>query len=453
MAKDMRTWINQLEEAGELLRVRDKVTTDVDIGRYLFSTREKALLFDNVKGHPGWRVLGQAPANMRQVGLVFGAATNKIVTEFGNRIDGGLIKCKTIDSGPVQEVILKGKEALLRDIPSHVIHEKDPGRYIAGGLCIVKDPDTGIRNMALHRLMVREDNKLGILMHAGRHTELIYKKYEAMNKPMPMAVVIGHHPMYYFAAPSTGTMDLDEFEVTGALLEEPVELVKCETLDIEVPAYAEIILECEVLTHIREEEGPFCEFTDFYAAKGLRQVVTIKAITRRKDAIYKALQSGAFNEAFFYRLPISVALFQDLRNVGGYVDLKDVSSHWGGVYNVVIQMTPRFYGEAKHVLLAAVSSIYHHQKIAIAVDEDVDIYDPQDVAWALATRVNPETDVVIIPGIRGHPLDLSVPEIAKPGVTSFHRTGGKMIIDATKPPTSDPEERAKFDRARPPSPK
>jgi 2,5-furandicarboxylate decarboxylase 1 len=149
-------------------------------------------------------------------------------------------------------------------------------------------------------------------------------------------------------------------------------------------------------------------------------------------------------------LPQAVSIFRDIRNVGGYADIKNVSCNWGGTFNIVVQMIPRFYGEAKHVLLAALSSQCLHQKIAVAVDEDIDIYDPQDIAWAIATRVNPEEDIHIIPGIRVHPLDNSFPEINDPGVTVWHRLGSKVLIDATKPPTCNPEARAFFDRAMPP---
>ena len=455
MAKDMRSWISQLEGAGELTRVSDEVSVEVDIGRSLFASKEKALLFENVKNHPGWKVLGQAPANWRQIGLAFETEPKKVVPEFASRVDKGLVKCKMVDSGPVKEVVLTGKDANLLKIPTHIIAEKDPGRYIAGGLCVIKDPETGIRNTAMHRLQVKEDNKMGILMAAGRHTHLIYEKYEAMNKPMPMAIAIGHHPMYYFAAPYTAPFGVDELEVAGALLGEPVELTKCETIDLEAPAHAEIVLECELPPRIREDEGPFSEFTGYYpSSEEKKPVAIVKAITMRKDAIYKAVQSGALTESIFYNgLPMAVAIFRDLRNVGGYADVKSVSSNWGSTFNVVVQMTPRFYGEAKHVLLAAMSSLYLHQKIAIAVDEDVDIYDPQDVAWAIATRVNPEVDIDVIPGVRGQPLDNSLPEVDKPGLTVWHRLGSRVLIDATKPPTCDPVARAAFDRAMPPSPK
>jgi 2,5-furandicarboxylate decarboxylase 1 len=455
MAKDMRSWLSQLEEAGELERVRDEVSVDVDIGRRLYAEKQKALLFERVKDLPGWRVLGQAPANWRQIGLAFGVEPKDIVREFASRVDKGLVKCKMVSSGPVKEVVWKGKDANLFKVPIHKIADRDPGRFIAGGMNIVKDPETGIRNMAMHRMQVKDSNKTGIFLAPGRHTELIYQKYEKMNKPMPMAVVIGHHPMYYFAAPYTAPWGVDELEVAGALLGEPVELVKCETVDIEAPADAEMVLECEIPPKVREPEGPFSEFTGYYPNMPQPMPVAIvKGISMRKDAIYKAVQSGALTESIFYNgLPMAVAIYRDLKNVGGYADIKSVSSNWGGTFCVVVQMTPRFYGEAKHVLLAAMSSLYHHQKIAIAVDEDIDIYDPQDVAWAIATRVNPEEDICVIPGVRGHPLDNKLPPVDEPGVTTWHRLGSRVLIDATKPPTCNPTARAGFDRAMPPSPK
>lgn len=454
MAKDMRSWISQLEKAGELVRITDEVNLEYEMSERLAGSKEKALLFENVKAHPKWKVLGQAPANMRQIGIAFGTEKEKVCSEFARRVDKGLTKCSVVGSGPVKEIVLKGSDVQLTKLPIHVHGQQDKAPFIAAGICIIKDPETGVRNMAMHRLQVKDDNKTGIYMVAGKHTHLIYEKYEAMNKPMPIAIAIGHHPMYYFAAAYTGPFGLDELEIAGTLLGEPVELVKCETIDLEAPAHAEIILEGEVLPKVREDEGPFPEFTNYYAAERKNPVVNIKTITMRKDAIYKALQHVPPQEGNYYAsVPMAAALFKDLKNVAGYVDLKDVCCNWGSLFGVVVKMTPRFYGEAKHVLLAAMSSAYLHQKIAVAVDEDVDIYDPQDIAWAITTRVDPATDVTIIPGVRGHPLDVSAPELTDPGLSVLQRLGSRMLIDATKPPTSDPKARTFFEKSRPPTPK
>ena len=453
MTKDMRTWIGQLEEAGELTKISDEVNIECDIATRLGASREKALLFENVKSRPGWKVLGQAPANMRQVGIAFGIDKEEVNREFARRMDRGLTQCKMVSSGPVKEIVLKDKDIRLGDLPVHVQGQRDKGPFITAGLLITKDPDTGIRNLAFHRIQVKGDDVTGIMMQPERHSWLIYQKYEAMGKPMPVAIMIGHHPMYYFAAAYTGSTELDEFEVAGTLLEEPVELVKCETVDLEAPAHAEIIIEGEVPPTFREEEGPFSEFQNYYASERKNPVINIKAVTMRKDAIFKTLQHAPPQEGVMYvTVPMAAALFRDLRNVGGHTDLKDVYCYWGSPFGVVIKMTPRLYGEAKHVLMAALSSTYIHQKIAVAVDDDVDIYDPQDVAWSITTRVDPVNDVSIISGVRGHPLDVSAPELTDERLTLLQRVGSRMLIDSTKPPTTDPERRELFERSRPPLP-
>ena len=452
MAKDMRTWIKQLEEENELVRVKDEVDPKANMSAYLHQSKEKALLFENVKNHPDWKVLGQAPANMRHVGLAFGTQAKDAIKEFVRRADQGLTDCKVVDRVPVKEVIFRDKEVRLTSLPAHIQGHKDGGPYITSGLCIVKDPETGCRNMAFHRLQVKGDQKTGIMMVPGRHTDLIYRKYEAMNKPMPIAIMIGHHAMYYLAACYTGPLELDELALAGTLLGEAVELIPCETVDLEAPAHAEIVLEGEIPPKIREEEGPFSEFQGYYfAGSGLNPVVHVRAMTMRRDAIFKANQNGPDVEGCLYhRVPMSAALFRDLRHVGGYVDLKDVYAHWGSIFGVVIQMTPRFYGEAKNVLLASLSGAYLHQKFAIAVDDDVDIYDPANIAWAISTRVDPVQDIIIIPGMRGHALDESVTKkFRKPDVTIRQELVSKVLIDATKPPTSDPERRALYEKIRP----
>jgi 2,5-furandicarboxylate decarboxylase 1 len=452
MAKDMRDWIELLEEKDELTRLDDEINPRGNMSAFLDRSKEKALFFNNLTGHPMWRALGQAPANMRHVGLAFGTNAKGAITEFVRRMDQGLVPCTLVKNGPVKDVISKGKDVRITTLPAHIQGKRDGGPYITSGLVITKDPDTGVRNMAFHRLQIKGENKTGIMMVAGRHTHLIYQKYEAMDKAMPVAIMIGHHPMYYFSACYTGPLELDELELTGALLGEPVELVKCEEVDLEAPAHAEIILEGEIPPKIREDEGPFSEFQGYYfGGSGKNPIVELKAMTKRADAIYKANQNGpAVEGCLYHRVPMSAALFRDLRNVGGRVDLKDVYAHWGTIFGVVVQLIPRFYGEAKNVLLAALSSTYLHQKFAVAVDDDVDIYDPTDVAWAITTRVDPVKDIMIIPGLRGHALDESVTEkLREPQVNVRQELVSKVIIDATKPPISDPSRRALYERIKP----
>ncbi|MBI4322116.1 MAG: UbiD family decarboxylase [Chloroflexi bacterium] len=449
MPKDMRTWINQLEEAGELLHLKRPVSPLTEMGALMYECRDKALLFERLTGFPGWRGIGQAPATPRQAAIAFDTTLDQVVPTFAGKLNQRVAP-EMVATGPVKEVILKGEDVDVRKLPAHKAGVKDAAPFITAGMCITKDPDTGIRNMSIHRLQIKERNRTGFLGIVGRHTYLNYRKYELKNEPMPIAVCIGHHPLYYFAATTTGPYEMDEIELAGALLGEPVPLVKCETIDLEVPAYAEIILEGHVLPHYRESEGPFSEFQDYYiAGTGQNPVLEFTAMTMRKDAIYKNLQNGAEVEGCVYhKLPMAATIYNRLKNIGGMALVKNVMT-LPGIFGVVVQMTPRFYGEAKTVLLSVLSSEYLHPKIAIAVDEDVDIFNNTDIIWAVNTRVNPEEDIMVIPGMRIIPMDPTGKEYGVSSTPEWHRIGGKMIIDATKPPTCNAQGREQFERIRP----
>lgn len=444
--KDMRTWIDELDSAGELIRIDKRVDPLTQMGSLLYQSREKALLFENL-AH-GWRSLGQAPANFRHAALAFGAPQEKVVPMIAERM-GRLITPVMVDDGPVKEVKLKRGEFDLTQLPVHVAGELDGGPVIGSGLVVTKDPDTGQRNVSFHRLQIKGPDKSGILL-VPRHTWKNYLKYQARNEPMPVAIFIGHHPLYYMAAATTAAYGLDEFEIAGGYLNQAVPLVKCETVDLEVPANAELVLEGHIPPHVREDEGPFSEFQDYYATgTGKNPIVEYSCITRRRDAIFKNLQNGSEMEGcVFHKLPMSATIFRRLKDVGGGPNLHNVMI-LPGVFGVVVQMTPRAWGEGKNLLLAALSSEYQHPKVAIAVDADVDIFNPNEILWALATRVDPDKDVVIIPGTHNHSMDASLVELGAPGTGLWQRFGSKMLIDATAPPPADKAARANFERIRP----
>jgi len=447
--KDMRTWIAELEGAGELIRIDKPVDPLTQMGSLLYQSREKALLFEKLPH--GWRSLGQAPANIRHAALAFGATEETVVPLVAERM-GKRIAPIMVSDAPVKQVKLKQGEFDLTTLPVHIAGQRDGGPVIGSGLVVSKDPDTGQRNLSFHRLQIKGPNKSGILLYP-RHTWKNYLKYQARNEPMPVAIIIGHHPLYYAAAATTAAYGLDEFEIAGGYLGESVRLVKCETLDLEVPADAEIVLEGYIPPHYREEEGPFSEFQDYYVTgTGKNPIVEYHFMTRRHDAIFKNLQNGSEMEGcVFHKIPMSAAIFRRLKDVGGGPNLHNVMA-LPGIFGLAIQMTPRSYGEAKNLLMAALSSEYQHPKIAIAVDADVDIFNPAELLWALATRVNPQQDVVIIPGTHNHAMDASLPELGAPGTGLWQRFGSKMLIDATIPPPADAEARAMFERIRPRNP-
>lgn len=450
MLKDQRDWIRQLDEEGEFLRIRKEVDTQVSMGALVHESMEKALLFENIKGHPGWKCLAQAPGNWRHFALSLGVRKEKMVEEYAQRIAPGPSPCTIVGSGPVKEVVWKGDDVDITKIPVHVVWEGDGGPYIGAGLCVVRDPDTGIQNMAFHRLQVKGPKKTGILARTETHLWRIFQKYEQQSQPMPVAIINGHHPLVYTAAAWSGSRDVSELGIASTLMGEPLQLVKCETSDIQVPADSEIIIEGVVPPNIREPEGPFGEFQGYpVSAMGMNPIIEVKAITMRKDAVYKSLSTFRHEGNMYGLLNMCAVVYNRLKVLGGGIDLKTVHVS-DDYYTLIIQMNPQYRGDSRNALMTALTGPYLHPKIAIAVDDDVDIYDANDVQWAVSTRVNPSDDVFIVSDTRGHPMDLSLREVSIPGTDTWSRVGSKMGIDATKPASkTDPQDRERFRRNQP----
>jgi len=457
MVRDLRTYLTGLEKAGELLHIRGEINPKTELGGVAWQAQNKigkATYFEKLKGYHGWRAVSYIHGSRKRIALALGTTPSNFIPEIIKRMDKGLTKCNLVNSGPVKETIWTDDAVDLYKIPIHTHSDSCIGPYIGGGIGIVKDPEYGIRNVSIHRHQLKSRNKLGIMMIEGRHMDLIYKKYEKRNEPMPIVIAIGHDAAYYISACWTTKLGVDEFEIAGTLMGEPVELVKCETIDLEAPAHAEIVIEGEVPPLIREQEGPFAEHTGYArAGSGLNPIVNVKAITMRSDAIYYALQGGRpeSESQTLDGMPMEVVLFKRLMDVGGHVNLKDVVAlpYAGGSHIVVIQMVPEIEGQVHDVLLAALSSPYIHPKIAIAVDEDVDPHDPKELFWSISTRVNPKEDVFLVPGCKGHPLDESAELITPKDTTPSIRMISKMGIDSTKPPTRTPDARDLFRRSAP----
>ncbi len=449
MAKDMRNWIERLSAAGELRHIKRAVDPRTQMGAVLWQSKERALLLDNIAGHPGWKALGQGVANWRHAALAFGTTLERLIPTYASRMRERIQPVR-VGHGPVKDIVLRGEEIDLLSFPLHLNCTRDGGPYITSGISITCDPDSGARNMAMYRLMVHDARTTGFMAAPNHHGTQHRLRYEERGEPMPIAVIIGHHPAYYFAAATTVAYGDDEMALAGAFLGEPVPLVACETVPLEVPANAEIVIEGHVLPGERRPEGPFSEFQDYYAGEvGPQPVLRVEAITMRRDRIYKSLQNGVRVEGNVYQeVPCSAQIYQTLTGAGGGLDIKNVVMG-GANFAVVIQMTPRFPGEAMNVLASAIGGDPTHAKILIAVDEDIDPSDPMDVWWAVETRVNPAEDVAIIPGVYVNHLDVSGCQVDIPGLATRPRVGSKMLIDATKPPTCAASERAAFERSRP----
>jgi UbiD family decarboxylase len=451
--QSIRTLLGNLEQQGEMIRFAkavDPLSNMAAVEWKAYNALGKSSLFTNIAGHDGWQACSQILADRHKWSIGLGIEEDELLEEMSRRINRPLDSVD-VERGeaPVKEVVLKDGAVDLGDIPAMHTSEKDGGRYLASGMVFVRDPETGIANVSIHRMQIMGKDKTGFLM-VPRHARRIYDKYCARGEAMPVAVAIGAHPAIWYGSAFTIDFGVDEMSVAGGLLGEPVRMVQCETIDARVPAEAEIVLEGEVLPNHTEPEGPYGEVPGTYAERGESEIFKVKCITRRKDAIYYAIHCGfpVTDTQATTALGIEVATREHIKNVEGGLDLLDVRSiRESGLLAIVIKLRPRFEGQAKTALMATLSGPYLHPKLAIAVDDDIDAADLGQVMWSMATRVHASRDVVMIPNTRTFPLD-NISPVAE-GRNSFHRVGTKWLIDATKPAPTQARERARFERAMP----
>ncbi|MDE0333583.1 MAG: UbiD family decarboxylase, partial [Defluviicoccus sp.] len=293
--QSIRGHVRNLEQQGELIHFTRPVDPHGNVSALSWKTYDrlgKSALFSNLDGFPGWRICSQVIADRRKWSIALGIETDALIPALVERI-GQPVKPVGIDpaGAPVKEVVKLGGEVDLTALPAVWHSERDPGPYIASGMAIIKDPETGIRNMSIHRMQILGPDTTGFLI-CPRHALRIYRMYQERDEPMPVAMVIGAHPALYYAAGFTSSYGLDELTVAGALLGDPVRMVKCETIDMEVPAEAEIVLEGEVAPTGMTPEGPFGEATGTYAMEGSTEIFRVKAITHRSEPMFYSMQCG-----------------------------------------------------------------------------------------------------------------------------------------------------------------
>ncbi|MBT6274155.1 MAG: UbiD family decarboxylase [Chromatiales bacterium] len=307
----------------------------------------------------------------------------------------------------------------LLPIPKHNKH--DSGQYITAGLVIARNPRTGVQNVSINRLQLSGPDRLGILI-LPRHLHHFYEAAEAAGGALPCAIVIGVDPMTLLASQAILPLDHDELEVAGALQGEGLPVVKCRTSDVRVPALAEIVIEGRLLPKVREPEGPFGEFPQYYGPSGDREVVQIDAVTRRDEALFHTIVPAAMEHLLLGGIAREASILSLLQR--SFPGVVDVHLPKGGTcrYHLVVKLKKRWEGEPVNVMMGAFAA-HADIKHVVVVDEDVDIHDAQSVEWAIATRFQAARDTVIVPRAQGSKLDPS----ASDGISD------KMGIDATAP--------------------
>jgi UbiD family decarboxylase len=344
---------------------------------------------------------------------------------FANALQN-LIPAKVVASGPVHEVVQTGDDVDVQQLPISRHFQGDAGRYISSGILVCKDPDTGVRNLSFQRMQMKGPNRFGASLHSRGHIWEHLQRCEARGKNLEVAVVIGCHPAIYLAAAAKVAMEVDEFALAGALIKRPVELVKCKTIDVEVPADAEYVLEGEILAGVQEDEGPFGEYTGYSTYRSTRNVFVVKAITRKARPIFLDIVPGLSNEHLLLgRSSKEAHVFTRLKElVPNLVALNYPKS--GTHFHTYLSLKKSAEGQARHALML-LFGLDNYIKFAVAVDADVDVYQDSDVLWAMATRFQADTDMFMVPKVFCNRLDPS----------SVDGMSAKLGIDATAPLNSE----------------
>lgn len=330
---------------------------------------------------------------------------------------------------PVKEVILRGEEIDLNLLP--IIHhaELDGGKYITIGFMVCKDPYTGITNVGVYRHQIFTKNTLGFEVSPAHHAGQIALRHAELGKPMEVAICIGHHPAVVLGSLAEGALGMNEFEVMASLLGEPLEITKGETVDLPIPARTEIVIEGVIDARNMITDGPLAEYTHYYGGVTPAYLVNVKCITMRKDAIYHDLDPAHQEHNLAMVLGSEVVTYDAVRRAVPGVKAVHFPPSGNCYFHAYISIKKRVHGEGKLAGLAALTAMFPC-KLAVVVDDDIDVYNEKEVLWAISTRVVADRDISIIPGLTADHLD---PNAYNESRQKKGDMMTKMVIDATKP--------------------
>jgi len=429
MNEGFRGFLDRLRRERQLVDLKQPV--DIRHIATLVDQADTALLFHNVIGYEMPVVSGIIRTQERAT-MSLGCKTYPEIEQKLAAAIARPLPPKMVNTAPHSEVVLEGDEVDLYDLPIPMSSIYDGGPMITAGVVIARDPELGM-NSGMYRLIVKEKNLTGIDLVTPNNMRLFADRAYRAGRPCPISISIGTHPFEIMGSGYRAALGVDEMAIAGALRGEPVELAPCHTIDMPCIADAEIVLEAEILpTGWTWPEGRFGEFTRLMGGLHWNPLVRVKAIRRRKDAIYYNLHMPWENT--WLAAPTRYAAIRQALKTAG-VQVKDINVTLGGCafWHAVISIKKQA-GEAKNALLAALSVM--DLKHVVVVDDDIDVWNPVDVEWAIATRVQGDRDVMIVGNARGKPLDPSLP-VMPVGIVP---TTAKIGIDATIP-ENVPKER------------
>src|SRR5262250_1032343 len=421
MQENFRQFLDRLRQTGELVDLHQPV--DIRHIATLVDQADTALYFHNVIGYELPVVSGLIRTRERSM-MALGCETYREIEDKLTQAINHPIPPKYVKNSPTREVVVTGDDVDLYKLPIPMSSIFDGGPMITAGVVIARDPELGI-NSGIYRFIVKEKNLTGIDIVTPNNMRLFAQRALERKEPLPISISIGTHPIEITGSGYRAPLGVDEMAIAGGLRGAPVKLAPCSTIDLPYIADAEIVLEAEILpVGWTFPEGRFGEFTRLMGGLHWNPLVRIKAISMRKDAIYYNLHMPWENT--WLAAPTRYSAIRTALKTAG-VQVKDINVTLGGCafWHAVISIKKQ-PGEAKNALLAALSVM--DLKHVVVVDDDIDIFDPTEVEWAIATRVQADKDVMIVTNARAKPLDPSLPQGF--GIVP---TGAKIGIDATIP--------------------
>lgn len=415
--ENLRNFLKILEEEYDVIKVDQEVSREYEVAKILKNNPQDLIIFENILNSDKRIISGIC--NTREK---IARALNVKVPEISNRI------IKAMENPiPVNEIqdtsenFHTSKKADLNEIPVPTYYKKDAGPYITAGVIIAKDPETGIRNASIHRMLLTADNRMGVRL-VPRNLYTYHQKAEKLDQPLEIAIAIGMHPATLLASCTSIPITADEMEVANNFHQGQMKLIKCDSVDVEAPD-CEILLEGKILPHERADEGPFVDLTDTYDVIRREPVIEVNKMHYKEDPLFHAIMPAGLEHKLLQGLPQEPRIFNIVRNTVSTV--KNVVLTEGGCcwLHAAVSIQKQTQGDGKNVLMAALTA-HPSLKHCVVVDEDIDIFKSEDIEYAIATRVKGDEDIIMVPGARGSSLD---PTATPDGTTT------KIGVDATKP--------------------
>ncbi|MBU4536077.1 MAG: UbiD family decarboxylase [Euryarchaeota archaeon] len=412
----MKTFLNQLEEKFDFIKIDQEISTHLEASEILRKHPKDVVILENLKESP-IPVLSGICNTREKIALALNCEVGDITSKIVQGMENPL---------PVHNIDKISKnysssKADLSKLPILTHYKRDGGPYITAGVIVARNSENGTRNASIHRMLVLDNTNLTVRI-VPRHLYTYYQQAEEQGEDLEIAIAIGMNPATLLATTTSISITADEMEVANSFHGGDMKLLQCETVDLEVPE-AEIILEGKILANQRANEGPFVDLTDTYDVIRQEPVIELEKMHIKKDPLYHAIFPAGFEHRLLQGLPQEPRIYNAVQNTVPTV--KNVVLTEGGCcwLHAAVSIKKQTPGDGKNVIMAALSA-HPSLKHVVVVDEDVDIFNPEDLEYAMATRVKGDDDILIVPKARGSSLD---PAALPDGTTT------KVGVDATKP--------------------